>query len=50
MSRRPTPSRKVGFKDVKDPIAKPSDRLGPLLRLYSELSEDNKVRAFDYIR
>ena len=37
---------KVGFKE---PAAKASDRLGPLLRMYSELSEEHKVRAFDYI-
>ena len=26
-----------------------SDRLGPLLRMYSELSAENKTRAFDFI-
>lgn len=31
------------------PAAPASDRLGELLRMYSELSQERKVRAFDYI-
>ena len=35
---------------LSGPVAPASDRLGELLRMYSELSGERKLRAFDYIQ
>ena len=40
---------RVGFAGKEPAASKSSDRLGPLLRMYSELNDERKARAFEYI-